>query len=82
MSKSTYTYDPEKDQLQGWVKLPPDTISYGPIILSRDRSFTIYKDYAQYLAEKRITAKTYQNSALQHSCAYSCGNHCSNTAGF
>ncbi len=62
----TFTYDRSKDMLQGWIKLPPDTTSYGPIELSRDRSFYVYKDYAQYLAGKRISAKPYANSELQH----------------
>ena len=62
----TYTYDRDKDLLRGWVKFPPDNTPYGPVELSRDRSFYIYKDYAQYLADKRISSKTYQNSGLEH----------------
>jgi predicted esterase len=62
----TYTYDRDKDLLRGWVKLPPDNTAYGPIELSRNRSFYVYKDYAQYLASKRISAQPYANSELQH----------------
>jgi predicted esterase len=62
----TYTYDRNKDAIQGWAKFPADNSTSGPFELTRDRSFYIYKDYAQYLAGKRITSQTYQNSALQH----------------
>jgi predicted esterase len=61
----TYTYDRDKGLLRGWAKLPATSATVGPLELSRDRSFYVYKDYAQYLAGKRIYSKTYQNSELQ-----------------
>ena len=60
----TFTYDRNNDLLRGWSRLPANNAAYGPYELSRDRSFNIYKDYIQYLAGKRIYAKTYQNSEL------------------
>jgi dienelactone hydrolase len=57
----TFTYRREKDTLEGLTTNPGD----GPYELTRDQSFFVYKDYAQYLAGKRIYSKTYQNSKLQ-----------------
>jgi predicted esterase len=62
----TYTYDRNRDLILGWAKLPANDSTSGPFELSRDRSFYVYKDYAQYLAGKRIYSKTYKNSELQH----------------
>ena len=63
---NTFTYDRDKGLLRGWIKFPANNSTYGPIELNRDRSFYVYKDYAQYLAGKRIYPKTYQNNQLQH----------------
>jgi predicted esterase len=62
----TFTYDREKQLLRGSMSVPAHDFVYGPFELTRDRSFYVYKDYAQYLAGKRIYPKTYQNSELQH----------------
>ena len=63
---NTFTYDRDKGLLRGWVKFLANNSTYGPFELSRDRSFYVYKDYAQYLAGKRIYSKTYQNNELQY----------------
>jgi predicted esterase len=63
----TFTYDREKDQLQGWSKSPASNDTSGPYELSRARSFYVYKDYAAYLASKRIYPREYQNKTLQQS---------------
>ena len=62
-SKETvaFTYHREKDTLEGLTTNPID----GPYELTRDQSFYVYKDYAQYLSGKRIYSKPYQNSELQ-----------------
>jgi predicted esterase len=62
----TYTYDRDRDVIRGWAKLSANDSTSGPFELSRDRSFYVYKDYAQYLAGKHIYSKPYQNSQLQH----------------
>lgn len=61
----TFTYDSEKDMLRGWLKDPTGKFDARPYEFTRDRSFYVYKDYAQYLAGKRIYSKTYQNSELE-----------------
>lgn len=61
----TFTYDREKDQLQGWTKTPALNDISGPYELSRAQSFYVYKDYAAYLASKRIYPREYQNTDLQ-----------------
>jgi predicted peptidase len=60
-----YTYDREHDLLRGWIDLPGEEAPYGPTELTRGQDFYIYKDYAQYLAGKRIYSKGYQNGELQ-----------------
>jgi predicted esterase len=63
----TYTYDRDKGLLQGWAKLLANNSTYSTTIeFNRAQAFYVYKDYAQYLASKRIYPKTYQNSELQH----------------
>lgn len=62
----TFSYDQEKGILRGWAKISPDYANYGPIELTRDQSFYVYKDYARYLAGKRIAVKEYQNPELKH----------------
>ncbi len=62
----TATYDPATGLLQGWLKSAANNnYPWGPIEMSRDQSFYVYKDYTQYLADKRIYPKEYQNSALR-----------------
>jgi predicted esterase len=61
----TFTYDSEKDMLKGWLKDPAGNYADRPYELTRDQSFYVYKDYAQYLGGKRIYSKTYQNNELQ-----------------
>jgi len=59
---NTLTYDRETGVLQ----VISDHPASGPYVLSRDRSFYVFKDYAHYLAGKRIYPKTYRNNQLQH----------------
>ena len=59
-----YTYDSQRDHLIGWAKLSNSDSTIGPIELSRDRSFYVYKDYARYLADKGITSQAYQDPEL------------------
>jgi predicted esterase len=61
----TFTYDRDKDLLRGWTKFPASNDTSGPYELSRDQSFFVYKDYAGYLANKRIYPREYQNKDLQ-----------------
>ncbi len=60
-----FTYDRSSDLLEGWAEQADGSWS-GPFELHRERTFQVYKDYAQYLAGKRIYARTYQNSELAH----------------
>jgi predicted esterase len=60
----SFTYDRGRDMLQGWQKIPAYDSSWGPIELGRDRSFDVYKDYARYLAEKRIYPVEYQDEVF------------------
>jgi predicted esterase len=60
-STFTFTYDRDSDRIQGWQTIPRMDGSWGPIELTRDRSFHVYKDYAQYLADKRIYPIEYQD---------------------
>ena len=62
---ATFTYDSTTNKLIGWRKLSRDNSTDGPYELTRDQSFDIYKDYAQYLESKRIYARTYQDKSLQ-----------------
>jgi predicted esterase len=65
-SSFTFTYDRDKDLLRGWLKSSAyHNAPWGPIELTRDKTFTVYKDYEQYLAGKRITSKAYRDRALQ-----------------
>ena len=61
----TFTYDRQKDQLTGWLKFSVNATPDGPYVLTRERSFYVYKDYAQYLESKHIYARTYQDGTLQ-----------------
>jgi predicted esterase len=63
-STFTFTYDQDKDTLQGWQEIPAYDVSWGPIELGRDQSFHVYKDYAQYLAGKRIYPVEYQDEVF------------------
>jgi predicted esterase len=60
----TFAYDRDKDMLQGWQKIPAYDSSWGPIELGRERSFYVYKDYARYLADKRIYPIEYQDDVF------------------
>jgi predicted esterase len=60
---ATFTFDRDENILRGWLDYSSNPS--GPIKLSRDRSFYVYKDYVQYLAGKRIHAQEYQNKDLQ-----------------
>jgi predicted esterase len=64
---NTFTFDPAKGVLQGWSSFSANnsTFTLGPFELVHDHAFYVYKDYARYLAGKRIFAKTYQNNQLQ-----------------
>lgn len=61
----TFTYDQDKAILRGWSTDLNSQGTLGPIDLSRDQSFPIYKDYAKYLDDKRIYPREYQNTQLQ-----------------
>jgi predicted esterase len=59
------TYERDEDILRGWVSNPMLNEPWGPFKLNQDRSFYIYKDYARYLAGKRIYSKTFRDSELK-----------------
>jgi predicted esterase len=61
----TYTYDRDKGILRGESKVLTKNLTIGPYEFTRGRSFYVYKDYARYLASKRISSRPYQNSELQ-----------------
>jgi predicted esterase len=61
----TFTYEPDKALLRGWSSARNSQGTLGPIDLTRDRSFHVYKDYAQYLDTKRIYPQEYQNRDLE-----------------
>ena len=60
----SFTYDHEKDSLQGWAEIPASNDTTGHYVLSRDQSFYVYKDYAGYLASKRIQPHEYKSKDL------------------
>ena len=60
----TFTYDRETSQLTGKTKSPDSNDFSGPYELTRNQSLFVYKDYAAYLASKRIYAREYQNKDL------------------
>lgn len=60
----TFSYDSGKDILTGWSKSPDSEDRVGPYELSRDKTFHVYKDYAKYLASKRIYPREYKNEDL------------------
>ncbi|MBN2303195.1 MAG: dienelactone hydrolase family protein [Anaerolineae bacterium] len=62
---ATITRDPDTDQLEGWLTIVDSGYAWGPIELTRDQTFYVYDDYAQYLAGKRIYPREYQNQVLQ-----------------
>lgn len=61
----TFTYDRDRGILAGVPELSGTASAAGSFELTRDRSFYVYKDYSQYLAGKRIYARTYQNADLE-----------------
>ncbi len=64
-SVDTFTYDDQRKLLIGWLEYPDKNMSYGPFELSRDQTFYVYKDYAQYLTSKRIYTTEYTAQDLQ-----------------
>ncbi|MBN1430670.1 MAG: hypothetical protein JXB07_20030 [Anaerolineae bacterium] len=60
----TFAYDPDQELLRGQIEISLGINDRSAIELSHDRSFTVYKDYAQYLEGKRIYAKTYRDTVL------------------
>ncbi len=62
----TVTLDAAADQLEGWLNNTASNTTAGPIELTRDQTFYVYKDYAQYLASKRIYPQDYQNGPLRN----------------
>jgi predicted esterase len=60
----TFTHNHGDDTLQGWQTIPRMDGPWGPIQLTRDQSFQVYKDHAQYLAEKRIYPIEYEDEVF------------------
>ncbi len=60
----TFAIDPASGQLRGWRKESEYGDPWGPIELSRDQSFFVYKDYPQYLADLRIYTGEYHDEVL------------------
>jgi predicted esterase len=60
-SVCTFAYDRDTGLLRGWLKTPKYDRIWGPIELNRNQSLHVYKDYAQYLAGKRIYPKEYRD---------------------
>ncbi len=61
---NSFQYDKEKDILRGTTSLAGNGTQTDTYELTRDRSFYVYKDYAQYLAGKSITTQEYRNPDL------------------
>ena len=61
----TFAYDRDKQILKGGINLLNDDALNGPFELNRNQSFYVYRDYAQYLASKRIYSKEFLTSDLQ-----------------
>src|SRR5271157_278579 len=59
------TYDRDKHVLKGGINLPSGTALNGPFELSRNQSFLVYRDYAKYLAGKRIYPREFLESDLK-----------------
>jgi predicted esterase len=55
----TLASDPDTGGLEGWIREDGSSEGWGPIRLTRDRTFVVYQEYAAYLAGKRIQAVTY-----------------------
>jgi predicted esterase len=65
-STFTFSYDQTAGLLRGWLKAAAyNNYPWGPIDLKHDQSFTVYKDYTQYLADKQIYPKEYRTPALR-----------------
>ncbi len=58
----TFSIDPGTGELVGQVQISGQAA--GVFKLTRDRSFSIYRSYSQYLAELGISTETYQNGDL------------------
>ncbi len=63
-STFTFAYDRAKDMLLGWQIAAAYGGAWGPIELERNQSFYVYKDYARYLADKRIYPIAYQDDVF------------------
>jgi predicted esterase len=61
----SFMYVSKKNQLEGSSRNLADNHTEGPLILTHDQNFFIYKDYPQYLSGKSIYASTYQNDQLK-----------------
>lgn len=62
--KLTLAYDKEKNSLTGGMSNMDSTQLDREIVLTKDNSFYVYKDYTKYLESKRIYSKKYKDSAL------------------
>ncbi len=65
MGTFMFTYDREKGVLKGGINLPGDSALKGPLEFNRNKSFYVYRDYAKYLASKRIYPKEFLTSDLR-----------------
>ncbi len=65
MGTFMFTYDRDKHVLKGGINLPSGAALNGPFELSRNKSFYVYRDYAKYLASKRIYPKEFLTSNLK-----------------
>jgi predicted esterase len=61
----TFIYDTQNDMLQGWSKDPTTNETSGSYVLSRSKTFFVYKDYPAYLTSKHIYPREYQNKELK-----------------
>ncbi len=60
-----YTYDRGRDMIVGVSKLAESGRVFAAYELTRQRTFSIYKDYPGYLAGKSISVKSYRNEKLR-----------------
>lgn len=60
-----FSYNQEREQLEGGIRLPFSDTTNQPIILTRARSFYVYKDYEEYLSQKRITLHHFEHEDLR-----------------
>lgn len=62
---AVFYYDKAQDKMIGSISDKSGFNSDGPYELTREESFFVYQDYAQYLESKRITVHDYEDSQLQ-----------------